>query len=333
MIAATITVILYSFPFVALAIYLYIRKHNVAYPEIPNAADYDSVESSKQIKRLIIERSRLIDDIQNSYAVGSTNGLYLTKGSGEKRFDTRSKLGRELNGKIESNEERVISATDSIVSLRRQVSEQFPFFLWQVAFDEWKTWQDAGAAFAETVHIFLIAVVLSYVIVLVWPDKFWALQGLIAWQPFPGILVSPFLVSILLATIAFPLRFKIHRQTVSERLDGAALARWAELSRKWIEPDFENLFVEGFGEAYAAEEGAHAEENGSAADESSDWHVVLNVVPTASPDEIKSAYRAAVKNYHPDRVSGLGTKLQELAEHETKRLNAAYQAARTQKGF
>ncbi|MER9015130.1 DnaJ family molecular chaperone [Mesorhizobium sp. M0898] len=326
MITGAITAVFYLFPLIALVTYLYIRKHNVEYPETPNAADYDPAEISKQISHLIIERARLIANIRNSYAIGATNGLYLTKGSGEKRFDTRSKLGRELNGKIESNEERVISTTDLIDSKRHQVSQQFPFLLWQQAFYDWKTWQDASASFIETVRIFLVAVVLCYGIALVYPDKFWTLQGVIAWQPFPSVLVSPLLVSMLVAAIAFPVRLKTHRQTVSGRLDRVALAQWSELSLKWIEPEFESLFVERFGET-------RAEENEHAADESVDWYVVLNVVPSASPDEIKSAYRVAVKNYHPDRVSGLGTKLQELAEHETKRLNAAYQAARTQKGF
>lgn len=326
MITLTITAIFYLFPPIALATYLYVRKHNVEYPEIPDASKYDSVEISKEVKRLIIERLHLITDIQNSYAIGARNGLYLTKGSGESRFDTRSKLGRELNGKIKANEERVASATDFIESKRREVREKFPILFWHIAFDEWKTWQDASAAFSDTVRIFFVSVVVCYVLAFAYADRFWALQGVIVWQPYPGVLVSPFLVSMLVAAVVFPLRFRSHRQAVSGRLDGAALVQWSELERKWSEAEFESLFVEGFDEA-------NAEEDQHAAEEPSDWHVVLNVAPSASPDEIKSAYRAAVKNYHPDRVSGLGTKLQELAERETKRLNAAYQAARAQKGF
>ena len=29
--------------------------------------------------------------------------------------------------------------------------------------------------------------------------------------------------------------------------------------------------------------------------------------------------------YHPDRVAALGPKLREVAEHETKKINAAYE--------
>jgi hypothetical protein len=53
------------------------------------------------------------------------------------------------------------------------------------------------------------------------------------------------------------------------------------------------------------------------------WHEVLGVSPEATPDEIKQAYRQRIKQYHPDRVSGLGEKLKALAEIETQKLNAA----------
>jgi DnaJ-domain-containing protein 1 len=53
------------------------------------------------------------------------------------------------------------------------------------------------------------------------------------------------------------------------------------------------------------------------------WYKVLGVLPDATKDEIKSAYREKIKQYHPDLVSGLGEKLKALAEIETQKLNAA----------
>ncbi len=41
-------------------------------------------------------------------------------------------------------------------------------------------------------------------------------------------------------------------------------------------------------------------------------------------DALRRQYRTLVVAYHPDRVAGLGTKLQRLAEDETKALNEAY---------
>ena len=39
---------------------------------------------------------------------------------------------------------------------------------------------------------------------------------------------------------------------------------------------------------------------------------------------LRQAYRRLVAAYHPDRVAGLGAKLQRLAEEETKSINEAY---------
>ncbi len=49
---------------------------------------------------------------------------------------------------------------------------------------------------------------------------------------------------------------------------------------------------------------------------------VLGVSPTASPEEIRSAYMALVKKYHPDRYQDSNLKKQ--AEEKMKRINAAY---------
>lgn len=41
-------------------------------------------------------------------------------------------------------------------------------------------------------------------------------------------------------------------------------------------------------------------------------------------DAVRRQYRRLVVAYHPDRVAGLGDKLQRLAEEETKAINEAY---------
>ncbi len=47
----------------------------------------------------------------------------------------------------------------------------------------------------------------------------------------------------------------------------------------------------------------------------------LNGKPTR--EQIKSAYRKKISEYHPDKVNGLGDKLKALAEEESKRINLA----------
>lgn len=54
-----------------------------------------------------------------------------------------------------------------------------------------------------------------------------------------------------------------------------------------------------------------------------DPYKVLGVSPTASDDEIKTAYRNLARKYHPDKYAG--SDLAELAEEKMKEVNAAYE--------
>jgi DnaJ-domain-containing protein 1 len=55
-------------------------------------------------------------------------------------------------------------------------------------------------------------------------------------------------------------------------------------------------------------------------------HDVLGVPPDASTDEIKSAYRQLVNQYHPDKVAHLGEEFQQLAEKRFKEIQLAFDA-------
>jgi DnaJ-domain-containing protein 1 len=57
------------------------------------------------------------------------------------------------------------------------------------------------------------------------------------------------------------------------------------------------------------------------------WHDVLGVSPDATHDQIVSAYRARMSEYHPDKVANLGPDIRALAEQKAKEINAAYAEA------
>ena len=51
---------------------------------------------------------------------------------------------------------------------------------------------------------------------------------------------------------------------------------------------------------------------------------VLEISPTASPGEIRHAFRRALARYHPDKVQHLGAEFHEIAAAKTAEITEAY---------
>jgi DnaJ-domain-containing protein 1 len=58
------------------------------------------------------------------------------------------------------------------------------------------------------------------------------------------------------------------------------------------------------------------------------WWKVLGVLPSATPQQIKAAYRARMHESHPDKVAHLSPALRKAADREAKRINDAYERSR-----
>jgi hypothetical protein len=58
------------------------------------------------------------------------------------------------------------------------------------------------------------------------------------------------------------------------------------------------------------------------------YYELLGIPTTASPDEIKQAYRELVEIHHPDRMQNLRPEVRERAESQLRQINEAYQVLR-----
>lgn len=56
-----------------------------------------------------------------------------------------------------------------------------------------------------------------------------------------------------------------------------------------------------------------------------DPYSILEVPRQASQDEIRKAYKAALAQYHPDKVNHLGEELKSLAQKKTQDIQWAYE--------
>lgn len=63
------------------------------------------------------------------------------------------------------------------------------------------------------------------------------------------------------------------------------------------------------------------------------WYQVLEVSSVASPEEVKRAYQRKIRQYHPDRVAGLGPEFTDIANARAKEINLAYEQGCAARGW
>lgn len=62
-------------------------------------------------------------------------------------------------------------------------------------------------------------------------------------------------------------------------------------------------------------------------------YAALELKPDATDDEIKKAYRAMAKKYHPDTVANLGEEIKKKATEKFRSVNEAYEELKKTRGF
>ncbi len=60
---------------------------------------------------------------------------------------------------------------------------------------------------------------------------------------------------------------------------------------------------------------------------------VLEISPSATDDEVKSAYRRMAMKHHPDKVATLGPEVQKAAAEKFRKIQEAYETIKQERGI
>lgn len=67
--------------------------------------------------------------------------------------------------------------------------------------------------------------------------------------------------------------------------------------------------------------------------DSASAYAVLEISPSATDDEVRSAYRRMAMKNHPDKVATLGPEVQKAAEEKFRRIQEAYETIKKERGL
>ena len=148
------------------------------------------------------------------------------------------------------------------------------------------------------------------------PAESWV--PLLLWCPL-GPVVCANALSIAFALLAGPVAYLLRRMALHREygFEFRILKDLAQLDPRRIERQEQSARIGNDG----------LEDLPMECERSGDCFAILGLSPSASMEELRTAYKRLIKQYHPDRVHGMAPAFTKLAEAQTRRLNAAYQQA------
>jgi hypothetical protein len=192
--------------------------------------------------------------------------------------------------------------------------------------ETWLRIRSSQFALGRALVAYVVIVALMIALFYVFEQSAWAgdymsgVSGVFIWYPIDERFLYANAVAAGLSGLALPMLY---------------LMRWLSLSRQYSLEScvFKNLaktepaqLIDQFGAEETIEDQPRLAEQSATFDDRT-WFAVLGLSESASIEEIRNAYKALIKQNHPDRVHDMSPAFRRLAESETKMINAAYRQA------
>jgi hypothetical protein len=228
----------------------------------------------------------------------------------------RDAVRRQFREELEDLEAYARDLRSTIIRLRRR------------PFERYKSWAHVvSARFALSRSLGCCALFLALMIVwfcylqpILWaPGIDVGFKTLVLWEAAKGRLLVANWMAVNFVAVAIPV-FYLFRRVRLNRKHRPEIRKF----KAFAAADPDQLIHEATGGETASEEPREETPEGI---EEGRWYAVLGVLPSATVEEVKQAYKTLVKKNHPDLVHDMSPSFVRLAEAETRKLNAAYAEA------
>lgn len=295
---------------------------------LESAKSFDWRAQKRAIQHNEWERRQVQGKIDQIYELADSKGWRRTDASQGRRFDRRNVQAERSNRALDQLEAAVSSHEYSIEQQKRSVSQTVPD--WRAAHNELvrleATWAILGIAALVYLGLYTLFIILQ-------PQWTRYLSEAAVWV-IPAIrpAYGPAAVATVASLSVSMLLRKQKQQALNANLNTELVAVWSG-----IETDIDTadrVAASADDSTARAQAGARSKSSSSgtssrstAPEPGAAWFAVLGVPESASPDEIRRAWKKCMSEYHPDTVASRGQKLRDLAATETTAINEAYQTA------
>lgn len=300
-------------PFALVAAVFFCRSTSNTPPELPDPYEFDDAKDRAKLSAVALQIAPLLAREHAITEEASELGISITKAG---QYDQRHKAGRSFNQELDAIRSTLSELRSQFDAIRTEVSDRLPNY--RAKFDKWVL--SKALYFAAVVGS--AAYVVGFLAGWLFSSRMsgFATSLLPTW---PVSFASALLCASAISLIVLIVYYREQHSQLSALIDKSRDDDWKYLVDFWRgdrNGSIQSLLIEAL---------SHEEKRneGSIGKSEADWPSVLGVPEDASEDQIKSAWREKIKEYHPDKVQTLGPKLREIADAETKRLNQAYEAA------